>query len=252
MSEFKDTVMIITGASSGIGEATARLFAEKGGRVVLAARRTAKGEQIAREIREQGGEALFIATDVADADQVKHLHEETVNQYGGLDFAFNNAGVEGSPFVKLTDYDEDDWHKVMDINLNGVWRCMRAQIPLMLKRGGGSIVNMSSIAGLKGTTLNTAYGASKHAVSGLTRSVALEYAKQNIRVNGVAPAVVKSEMTDRAFFHDDELGEKIVASHPVGRVGKPEEVAAAVLFLCSAGAGFMTGHIMPIDGGRLA
>ncbi len=252
MSEFQDKVIVITGASSGIGEATARLFAEKGAKVVLAARRAEKGQEIAREIREQGGEALFIATDVTQAEQVKHLHEETVRKYGGLDFAFNNAGVEGSPFVKLADYEEDDWDRVIDINLKGVWRCMRAQIPLMLSRGEGSIVNMSSVAGIKGTTLNTAYGASKFGVSGLTRSVALEYAKNNIRVNGVAPAAVKSEMTDRAFFHDDKLGEKIVSSHPVGRVGKPEEIAAAVLFLCSAGAGFMTGHIMPIDGGRTA
>jgi NAD(P)-dependent dehydrogenase (short-subunit alcohol dehydrogenase family) len=176
-----------------------------------------------------------------------------VETYGGLDYAFNNAGIEGTPLVSTTNYDEGTWDQVIDINLKGVWLCMKYEILPMLKRGRGAIVNMSSVAGLRGgRAMGVAYFASKHGVIGLTKTSALEFALQGIRINAVCPAWIETAMANRVFFYDEVIGKQAPETLPIGRIGKPEEVAAAVLWLCSDAASFVTGHALPIDGGILA
>lgn len=249
---FGSKVALVTGGSSGIGRATALAFAEAGARVVVAARRRTEGERTIDLIRKSGGEARFVQADVSVREDVEELIDCCVQSYGGLDFACNNAGIEGTPYVPAAEYEEEVWDRVMAINLKGVWLCLKAQIPQMLKGGGGgSIVNMASVAGLKGGRIGVAYYASKHGVIGLTRAAALEYADKGIRINAVCPAVIKTEMAERSFFHDKKLTERILAMHPVGRLGTPEEVASAVVWLCSDGASFVTGHALPVDGGLL-
>jgi NAD(P)-dependent dehydrogenase (short-subunit alcohol dehydrogenase family) len=248
---FESKVALITGGSSGIGRASALAFAREGARVMIADRRAAEGEETVLMIKDTGGEARFVQTDVSKASEVEALVSACVEILGGLDYAFNNAGIEGTPFVRTADYDEDMWDQVIDINLKGVWLCMKFEIPQMLKRGKGAIVNMSSVAGLRGGSIGVAYHASKHGVIGLTKASATEYAAQGIRINAVCPGVIKTDMANRAFFHDEELGKRVAAMHPMGRVGHPDEVAASVLWLCSEAASFVTGHAMPIDGGFL-
>ena len=243
--------VLITGGSSGIGRAAALAFAAEGCRVAIAARREAEGEETADLIRAAGGEAVFLRTDVSLAADVERMVNACVAQFGRLDFAFNNAGIEGTSYVPTADYDEAVWDRVMAVNLKGVWLCMKAQIPRMLEAGGGSIVNMSSTAGLKGGRIGSAYYASKHGVIGLTRAAAMEYADKGIRINAVCPAVIATEMAVRAFFHDKALAARTIAKHPIGRIGTPGEVAAAVVWLCSEGASFITGHALPVDGGQL-
>ena len=240
---------LVTGAAAGIGRATAEAFARAGARVVVSD--VADGEPVARGIRDGGGEAVFIRCDVSRADEVEALVRATVAAFGRLDFAFNNAGVEGetAPTAECT---EANWDRVMSINLKGVWLCMRAEIPRMLEGGGGAIVNCSSIAGVAGYPGIPAYSASKHGLVGVTKSAALEYATQGIRVNAVCPGVIRTAMVER-FTHGDPAAEaQVVASEPVGRMGTPDEVASAVLWLCSDGAGFVTGHALAVDGGYLA
>jgi len=249
-STFNGDVALVTGGSSGIGRATALAFARDGAKVVVASRRTDQSEETVRLIEAAGGEALFVRTDMKKPAEIAAMVARTVEHFGKLNYAFNNAGIEGDPFVPLADLSEATWHEVIAVNLTAVFLCMKHEIPHILK-SKGAIVNMASVAGLTGGRVGTAYFASKHGVVGLTRAAAIEYAAQDIRINAVAPAVIRTDMTQRAFFHDEALGAQVTAMHPMGRVGKPEEVAEAVLFLCSRASSFTTGHVLPIDGGRL-
>jgi NAD(P)-dependent dehydrogenase (short-subunit alcohol dehydrogenase family) len=248
---FKGQVALVTGGSSGIGRAAAIAFASHGAAVVVASRRAEESEETVRQIVAAGGKALFVKTDVAKAAQVEALVARTVKEYGGLDYAFNNAGIEGTAFVKAQDYTEETWNQVIAINLTGVFLSMKYELPHILERKG-AIVNMASIAGLKGTPMGMGYNASKHGVVGMTRAAALEYAPLGVRINAVAPAVIHTPMAERAFFHDPNITERVIAMHPLGRVGTPDEVAQSVIFLCSKAASFTTGHTLPVDGGRLA
>lgn len=248
---FQNKIVLITGASSGIGETTAHSFAREGARVFLVARRVDRGEAVAESIRATGGEATFYQADMADRKQIQAMVEECVATYGGLDIAVNNAGIEGATFTPTHEYPAEAWDDQLAVNLSGVWFCMRHQIPEMLKRGAGSIINVSSLAGLKGFAGSSGYAATKYGVVGITKAAALEYATQGIRVNAVCPAVVESEMADRVFFtdRDEEFHAEIKASHPMNRIGKPEEVANAILWMASDEASFITGTTLNIDGG---
>jgi NAD(P)-dependent dehydrogenase (short-subunit alcohol dehydrogenase family) len=245
---FSGKVALVTGGTSGIGKTTAIEFARAGAKVVLTGRREKEGAQVAKEIEKLGGDAAFVRTDVAKDADVKAMIDFTVGKFGRLDVAFNNAGVEWKgPVNQAT---EAEYRRVFDINVWGVLNSMRHEIPAMLKNGGGAIVNTSSVAGHVGLGEVSIYIASKHTVEGLTKSVALEFARQNIRVNAVAPGVIATDMFTR--FAGDELGDQITSMIPVGRKGVTEEIAAAVLYLCSDDAKFTTGASLVIDGGWIA
>ena len=243
---FKNKVVIITGSTFGIGKSAAIAFAQRGAKVVLSDWK--QDEDTLSTIIENGGDAIFVKCDVSAENDVKNLVAETIAKYGRLDFAFNNAGIEGTP-APVTECSNDNWDKTININLKGVWYCMKYQIPEMLKVGGGVIVNNASIAGLVGFGGVPAYVASKHAVVGLTKNVALDYAKQNIRVNAVCPGVIHTPMVDRFTGQDPKVLEQLVAAKPMGRVGQPEEIAETVVFLCSNASSFITGQAIAIDGG---
>lgn len=244
-------VAIVTGAAAGIGRATALAFAAKGIRVVVADIDEQSGQQVVVDAKQAGGEALFVRCDVTSDADVQALVAATVEAYGRLDFAFNNAGIEVEQ-AKLADGDESVFDRIMDVNVKGVWRCMKYQIPVMLSQGGGAIVNTASVAGLGAAPKMSIYSASKHAVIGLTKSAAVEYAKKGIRVNAICPAVIDTDMFRRAAESDPRKAEFAAAMHPVGRLGTAEEIAAAVLYLCSPDAGFTTGVALPVDGGATA
>jgi len=252
MAKSSSKVALITGGSSGIGRAAAVAFAKTGARVVVAARRRAEGEETLRLVEAAGSEGIFVPADVRRAAEVRAMVEACVETYGGLDYAFNNAGIEGSAFVKTADYDEETFREVIDVNLTGVFLSMKYEIPALLARGGGAIVNMSSVAGLIGGVVGAAYHASKHGVIGLTKTAALDYATAGIRVNAVCPAVITTDMASRLFYQDPEVAKQIVAMHPMGRVGTVDEVASAVVWLCSDQSSFITGETLRIDGGMLA
>lgn len=247
---FKGEVALVTGGSSGIGRAIALAFATQGASVVVASRRSEESAETVALIKSAGGEAIFVQTDVTQAAEVENLVARAVQQYGALNFAVNNAGIEGPAYVSIADYTEATWDQVMDINVKGVFLCMKYQLPHILA-AKGAIVNMASIAGLVGSRMSAVYCASKHAVVGLTKSAALQYADQGIRINAVAPAVIDTPMAQRIFFHDAALTARVNSLHPMGRIGTPQEVADAVLWLCSKGASFVTGHTLPVDGGYL-
>ena len=241
-------VALVTGGTSGIGKATAMAFTRAGAKVVFTGRREKEGAQVVAEIKKLGGDAAFVRADVAKDADVKAMVDFTVDKYGRLDVAFNNAGVEWKgPLEKAT---EAEYRRIFDINVWGVLNSMRHEIPVMLKNGGGAIVNTSSGAGHVGLPEVSVYVASKHAVEGLTKSVALEFARRNIRINAVAPGVIATEMFDR--FAGDELRDQITSITPVGRVGAAEEIAAAVLYLCSDEAKFTIGTSLVVDGGYVA
>lgn len=248
---FQGKVVLVTGGTSGIGRETAIQFAKEGAKVVVAGRRTEEGEAVVKEIESAGGKARFVQTDVTKEEQVKHLVDETVRQFGRLDIAFNNAGVEqGAP---ITEFTEADYRKVFDINVLGVFLSQKYEIPAMLKSGGGSIINTSSILGHIAMPGAAIYNASKHAVEGITKTTALEMAGQGIRVNAVAPGAIATDMIDRFAGEEGTDGRQQLASqHPMGRLGQSKEIAAAVLYLASDAASFTTGISLPVDGGYLA
>lgn len=249
---FRDKVAIVTGGSSGIGRATAIELAEEGARVVVAARNEQAGNKTVEEIVSKGGEATFIKTDVSIETQVASLVEKTMERYGRLDAVFNNAGIEQVP-TPLPEQTEAMYGHVMDTNVKGVWLCMKYGIPAMLKSGGGSIVNTSSFSGTIAFAKIPLYVASKHAVIGLTKAVALEYAKSNIRVNAVLPGSVENTGTfERSFGGDQASIEWAKSIHPLGRLAAPEEIAHMVVFLLSDKASFITGSSVTIDGGYTA
>ncbi len=251
LGELPGKVALITGGTSGIGRDTAVLFAKEGAKVVITGRREAEGNETIALVQAAGGEGIFVKGDVSKAANVQAFVQKTVEKFGRLDLAFNNAGIEGNwkPIIEQT---EEDWDTVIDINLKGTWLCLKLEIQQMLKQGiGGAIVNMSSVAGLIGAGGAGVYVASKHGVIGLTRTAALEYATKGIRVNAVCPAVIETAMADRAFG-DPAVGKRILAQHPIGRFGKPMEIAEAVVWLCSDKSSFMTGHYVVLDGGMLA
>jgi NAD(P)-dependent dehydrogenase (short-subunit alcohol dehydrogenase family) len=248
LNNFKDKVVLITGAGNGIGRATALAFAKQQASVVVADINLADGEETVAQITQAGGIATFILCDVTKDQDVKTLVEGTLEAYGQLDIAFNNAGIEIEQ-SKLADGKEDVYDKIMEVNVKGVWRCMKYQIPAMLKQETSSIVNTASIAGLGAAPKMSVYSASKHAVIGLTKSAAVEYGKKGLRVNAVCPAVIDTDMYRRAAEQDPRKAEYVKNLHPVGRIGQAEEIAAAVLYLCSDLAGFTTGVALPVDGG---
>ena len=240
----------MTGASSGIGRTTALAFAGEGAKVVISGRREVQLGETLAGVRAAGADGVAVTGDCSKAADVRRMIDAAVSAYGRLDCAFNNAGIEGGKaFVPTADYSEAIWDEVIAINLTGVFLCMKYEIRQMLAQGGGAIVNMSSVAGLIGTRIGIGYGASKHGVIGATRAAAVEYASHNIRVNAVCPGVVRTDLTERAFFHDPDLGAAMTRRHPMGRLAKAEEVAEAVLWLCSDAASFTTGHALPVDGG---
>jgi NAD(P)-dependent dehydrogenase (short-subunit alcohol dehydrogenase family) len=249
--ELRGKVAVITGGTSGIGRDTAVLFAREGAKVVFTGRREAEGQETLRLVRDAGGDGLFVKGDVAKAADVQAMVQKTVEKYGRLDVAFNNAGIEGQ-WMSLADLPEEQFDQLIGINVKGVWLCLKYEIQQMLKQGGGgAIVNMSSVAGLMGAVGASAYVASKHAVIGMTRTAALEYAKAGIRVNAVCPAVIETPMAERAFG-DPAASKWVLSLHPIGHFGKPIEIAEAVLWMCSSRASFMTGDFMVLDGGMMA
>lgn len=244
-------VALVTGGASGIGRAAAMALARDGAQLVVADRHPEGGQQTVHAITEQGGEAVFIQVDVTSASAVESLIAQTVQTYGRLNCAYNNAGISGGGRALTAEYAEATWHQVLAVNLTGVWLCMKYEIPQMLQQGGGVIVNTASVAGLIGASGLAAYVASKHGVVGLTKTAALEYAARGIRVNCVCPGVIETPMTASAL-RDPARRERIMASAPLGRIGTPEEVAEAVVWLCSEAASFVTGHTLTIDGGFVA
>lgn len=248
---FSGQVALVTGAGNGIGRATALAFAAQGLKVVVSDVDVNGGEGTVAQIRDAGGTASFVRCDVTREAEVKALVEATVSTYGRLDYAFNNAGIDIER-GKLADSTEAEFDALMNVNVKGVWLCLKHQIPVMLAQGGGAIVNTASVAGLLAAPKMAIYSATKHAVIGLTKSAAIEYGKKNIRVNAVCPAVIDTEMFRRADAADPKKGAFARAMHPIGRIGKAEEIVAAVLYLCSDAAGFTTGVALPVDGGLTA
>ncbi len=250
-------VALVTGGASGIGRATALTFAREGAKLIIADMNEDGGQQTVHMITENDGEAIFVQVDVTQTTEVDAMISKAVETYGRLDCAHNNAGISstgvaGGQRTLTADYPEERWHQVIAINLTGVWLCMKYEIQQMLQQGGGAIVNTASVAGLVGLPYTSAaYVASKHGVVGLTKTAALEYAKSGIRVNCVCPGYIETPMT-AASMSDPEQLERIIASEPIGRVGTPEEIAEAVVWLCSDASSFVTGHAMAVDGGFVA
>jgi NAD(P)-dependent dehydrogenase (short-subunit alcohol dehydrogenase family) len=248
---FVGKVAFVTGTASGIGRAAALAFAREGASVVAADVSEQDNQETAHMIEKQGGQALAVRCDVSRAEDVKAALAKAGGAFGRLDFAFNNAGIEPRKPAPTADYDEQEWDRILDINLRGVFLCMKHEIPLILEHGGGgAIVNTSSGAGIIGIKGSPAYTAAKHGVIGLTKAAALDYASQNIRINAVCPGYIETPMMERFTGGTAQGRSKVIAEEPVGRMGKPDEIAAAVVWLCSAAAAFMIGHAMVIDGGQ--
>jgi NAD(P)-dependent dehydrogenase (short-subunit alcohol dehydrogenase family) len=248
--ELEGKIGLVTGGTSGIGRDASVLFARAGAKVVVAGRREVEGKETVDLIQAAGGEGLFVKADVSRAADVEALVQKTVEKFGRLDVAFNNAGVEGN-WIPIAEQSEEEWDRTIDINLKGVWLCLKHEIRQMLKQSGGAIVNMASVAGWIGSAGAATYCASKHGVIGLTKSAALETARDGIRINAVCPAVIETPMGER-LFGAPEMKQFALGLHPIGRFGTPMEVAEAVVWMCSDRASFMTGQSLVLDGGFLA
>lgn len=249
MNGIQDGVAVVTGGGSGIGRQSSLRFAEAGANVVVADVDKEGGHRTVDLIESNSGEATFVETDVTDSEEVAAMVQTAIDEYGGLDFAHNNAGIaeEGA---RLADYDEAEWDQMIDVNLKGVWRCLKAEIPEMIERGGGAIVNTSSVAGVSANG-SAHYAASKHGVIGLTRRATVDYADDGIRFNAVCPGVIDTPMVQQAGEDNTEELERITAGIPAGRLGEPEEIADAVVWLCSEDASYVMGQPIIIDGGLL-
>ena len=243
-------VAFITGGANGIGRATALAFARVGANVVVADVSEDGNRETVRLVEAEGGRAIAVRCDVTRAEDVKAALAKTVEVFGRLDFAFNNAGIEPKKPAPTAEYDEEEWDRIFEINLRGVFLCMKHEIPLILQQGGGAIVNTSSGAGIVGIKGSPAYTAAKHGLLGLTKAAALDYAAQNIRINAVCPGYIDTPMMSRFTGDTPEGRAKVIAEEPVGRMGKPEEIAATVVWMCSDAAAFMIGHALVMDGGQ--
>lgn len=247
--EFEGRVAVVTGAGSGIGRASALAFAAAGASVTVADIDETSANETAAMISSSGGRSLPIRVDVTSPEDTERMVAATIDRFGRLDFALNNAGIVEGSVDKAADLSIERWRRVIDVNLTGVWLCMRAEIPAMLSGGGGAIVNTASVAGLTGMGGSSAYVASKHGVVGLTRSAALDYARSGIRINAVCPAAIRTPMLEASIATNPGNEAYFLDFEPVGRFGDPAEVAAAVLWLCSDASSFTTGHAFPVDGG---
>ncbi len=237
----------MTGAGSGIGRSIALSFAKEGARVIVADIMVEAGEETVQLIRGAGGESMFFKTDVSNSSEVEALVSGIIRTYGRLDFACNNAGIEGET-CPIAEVSEEDWDRTININLKGVWLCLKYEIAQMLKQGGGAIVNISSTMGLVAHEGVAPYVASKHGVIGLTKAAALEYAKTGVRVNAVCPGIIQTSILNRVMDEYPEILDNLKASTPIGRIGKPEEIANAIIWLCSDASSYVTGHSMVVDG----
>jgi NAD(P)-dependent dehydrogenase (short-subunit alcohol dehydrogenase family) len=246
---FTGKVAFVTGGASGIGRATASAFARAGASVAVADISDQGSRETVRMIEQQGGKAIAVGCDVTKSEDVKAALDKVIATFGRLDFAFNNAGIEPKKPTPTADYDEEEWNRIIDIDLRGVFLCMKHEIPLILRQGGGAIVNTSSGAGVIGIKGSPAYTAAKHGVIGLTRAAALDYATKNLRINAVCPGYIETPMMERFTGGTAEGRAKVVSEEPIGRMGRPEEIANAVLWLCSD-ATFTVGHALVVDGGQ--
>ncbi len=247
--QFEGKVALVTGASSGIGRASALAFAGRGAKVVIGDVAVKRGEETVDMVKEIGGDALWVKTDVSQAVEVEAMVNKAVETYGRLDFAFNNAGILRGGLIH--EYTEENWNRVIDVNLKGIWLCLKYEIPQMLKQGGGAIVNTSSSGGLVGLTSDPVYSASKHGVVGLTKSAALQYAKEGIRINALCPGPTLSPPMQMLIERQPEMEPELISKEPMGRWGDPKEIAEAAVWLCSDAASFVTGHAMSVDGGSV-
>jgi len=252
MHDLKGKIILITGGTSGLGEAAAKLLASKGAKVAITGRRQAQGDAVVSAIKAAGGEAIFVKTDVNVRRDVEAMVAKTVDRFGRLDGAVNNAGIAGSPFTPAADIADEDWHAVINTNLNAVWMSMKFEIPAMLASGGGAIVNMSSMYGLIGSDIgHAAYSASKFGVIGLTKTAAIDYGQQGVRVNALCPGFCHSEMVDPYVDAEPALFEKLLTRHSaMNRLGDSNEMAEAIAWLLSASSSFINGAAIPIEGGE--